>query len=56
MELSILFEDDELIVLDKQPGVVVHPGAGVQEGTLVAGLLHHLGESFRGVGGELRPL
>ena len=41
MDLSILHEDDDLLVLDKPPGLVVHPGAGNRDGTLVHGLLHH---------------
>jgi len=40
MELDILFEDDEIVVVDKRPGVVVHPGGGGAGGTLAAGLLH----------------
>lgn len=41
MQLSILFEDEALIVLDKPSGLVVHPGAGHRDGTLMNGLLHH---------------
>lgn len=41
IELSILFEDDDLIVVNKTPGLVVHPGSGNETGTLVQGLLHH---------------
>ena len=52
--LKIVFEDDALLVLDKPAGVVVHPGAGVQSGTLVNALLHHAPE-IAGVGGEGRP-
>ncbi len=55
MDLEILFEDDDLLVLNKAPGVVVHPGAGHAEGTLVHGLLHHCGESLSGIGGVERP-
>ena len=52
--LSIVFEDDALLVLDKPAGVVVHPGAGVDAGTLVHALLHHA-PSIADVGGEGRP-
>lgn len=51
--LTILFEDDDVIVLEKPAGLVVHPGAGVREGTLVAALLHH-DPALAGVGGEGR--
>ena len=54
MPLSIVHEDDALLVLDKPAGLVVHPGAGVQNGTLVHALLHHA-PSIAGVGGEGRP-
>ncbi|HEY2343894.1 MAG TPA: RluA family pseudouridine synthase [Chthoniobacteraceae bacterium] len=50
----ILFEDECLIVIDKPAGLVVHPGAGNWEGTLVNGLLHHCTE-LSGIGGEQRP-
>jgi 23S rRNA pseudouridine1911/1915/1917 synthase len=53
--LSIVFEDAHLIVLDKPPGMVVHPAPGAEAGTLVNALLHHCGESLSGVGGEKRP-
>jgi len=52
--LSIVFEDEWLLVLDKPPGLVVHPGAGVRAGTLVNALLHHCPQ-IAGVGGEGRP-
>jgi 23S rRNA pseudouridine1911/1915/1917 synthase len=54
MPLVIVHEDDSLIVLDKPAGLVVHPGAGVQSGTLVHALLHHV-PSIATVGGEGRP-
>ena len=44
IELDILFEDDHLIVVNKPPGLVVHPGSGICEGTLVNALLHHCGK------------
>ena len=53
--LSVLHEDESVLVLDKASGLVVHPGAGVREGTLVNALLHHLGEGLAGVGAEGRP-
>lgn len=55
MDLDILFEDDDLLVLNKEPGVVVHPGAGTGEDTLVHGLLHHCRGSLHGIGGAERP-
>ena len=55
MELEVLFEDAEVIVLVKPAGLVVHPGAGNPEGTLVNALIAHCGESLRGIGGEGRP-
>ncbi|MEI8292401.1 MAG: RluA family pseudouridine synthase [bacterium] len=54
MSLDVIFEDDMLIVLNKPPGLVVHPGAGNREGTLANGLLHHCG-GLEVVGGEGRP-
>ncbi|MGE0213420.1 MAG: RluA family pseudouridine synthase [Parvibaculaceae bacterium] len=53
--LSILFEDDDLIVIDKPAGLVVHPAAGNQTGTLVNALIAHCGESLSGIGGVKRP-
>jgi 23S rRNA pseudouridine1911/1915/1917 synthase len=52
--LSILFEDEFLLVISKPPGLVVHPGSGNQTGTLVHGLLFHCG-SIAGVGDCIRP-
>ena len=52
--LELLFEDDDLLVLNKPPGVVVHPGAGNQAHTLVNALLHHC-PSLSGIGGKQRP-
>jgi 23S rRNA pseudouridine1911/1915/1917 synthase len=54
LPLTVLYQDDDLAVLDKPAGMVVHPGAGHASGTLVNALLHHLG-GLSGVGGELRP-
>jgi 23S rRNA pseudouridine1911/1915/1917 synthase len=53
--LSILYEDDDLIVIDKPAGLVVHPGAGNWTGTLVNALIHHCGASLSGIGGVRRP-
>jgi 23S rRNA pseudouridine1911/1915/1917 synthase len=54
MALSVLFEDEHLIVVDKPAGLVVHPAAGHQSGTLVNALLAHC-KDLRGIGGEMRP-
>jgi len=51
----ILYEDSDLIVLDKPPGLVVHPAPGNEAGTLVNALLAHCGENLPGIGGERRP-
>lgn len=53
--LSVLYEDDELIVIEKPAGLVVHPGAGNWTGTLVNALIHHCGASLSGIGGVRRP-
>ena len=53
--LEILYEDDDLIVINKPAGMVVHPAPGSPEGTLVNALLHHCGNSLSGVGGAKRP-
>ncbi|WP_417766872.1 RluA family pseudouridine synthase [Stappia sp.] len=53
--LAVVFEDDELIVIDKPAGLVVHPGPGNWSGTMVNALLHHCGDSLSGVGGVKRP-
>jgi len=52
---EILHEDDDLIVLDKPAGLVVHPAPGNEDGTLVNALLAHCGDSLPGIGGERRP-
>ena len=52
--LDILFEDDDMIILNKPPGLTVHPGAGRDAGTLVNALLHHTAD-LSNVGGALRP-
>lgn len=53
--LDVLYEDDDLIVLVKPAGLVVHPGAGNWTGTLVNALIHHCGSSLSGIGGVRRP-
>lgn len=53
--LPIVFEDDDLIVIDKPAGLVVHPGAGNETGTLVNALIAHCGDSLSGIGGVKRP-
>ena len=53
--LTVVYEDDDLIVIDKPAGLVVHPAAGNPDGTLVNALLHHCGESLSGIGGVARP-
>ncbi len=53
--LTVLFEDRDLIVLDKPAGLVVHPAPGNQDGTLVNALLAHAGDDLPGIGGEKRP-
>ena len=53
--LSIVYEDDDLVVIDKQAGLVVHPAPGSWDGTLVNALLAHFGDSLSGIGGVRRP-
>ena len=53
--LDILYEDDDLLVINKPVGLVVHPGAGNEDGTMVNALLHHCGDSLSGIGGVKRP-
>lgn len=53
--LSIVYEDRDLIVIDKPPGLVVHPAAGNPDGTLVNALIAHCGASLGGIGGVARP-
>jgi 23S rRNA pseudouridine1911/1915/1917 synthase len=54
LPLVVVYEDSDLIVIDKPPGMVVHPGAGHASGTLVNALLHHI-RDLSGIGGALRP-
>ena len=53
--LDVVYEDEHLLVINKQAGMVVHPGAGNWTGTLVHALLHHCGDSLSGIGGVMRP-
>ena len=53
--LNVVYEDDDIIVIDKPKGLVVHPAAGHWTGTLVNALVAHCGESLSGIGGERRP-
>ncbi len=53
--LDIIYEDDDIIVINKPVGMVVHPAAGNPDGTLVNALLHHCGSSLSGIGGVVRP-
>ena len=53
--LSVVWEDSDLIVIDKPTGMVVHPAPGTPRGTLVNALLHHCGDTLSGVGGVKRP-
>ena len=53
--LVVVFEDAHLLVIDKPAGLVVHPGAGHAQGTLVNALIHHCGASLSGIGGVKRP-
>ena len=53
--LKVVYEDDDIIVIDKPAGMVVHPAGGHQTGTLVNALIAHCGASLSGIGGERRP-
>lgn len=53
--LDVVYEDEDVIVVNKPVGMVVHPAPGHPDGTLVNALLHHCGDSLSGIGGELRP-
>lgn len=55
IDLDILHEDEDVIVINKPAGLVVHPGNGNWTGTLVNALIHHCGESLSGIGGVKRP-
>ena len=53
--IDVIYEDDDIIVVNKATGMVVHPAAGNPNGTLVNALLHHCGTSLSGIGGVARP-
>ena len=53
--LDIVYEDEDVVVINKPKGLVVHPAAGHQDDTLVNGLLYALGDDLSGINGELRP-
>lgn len=53
--LDVVYEDADLIVIDKPAGMVVHPAPGAERGTLVNALLHHCGDGLSGIGGARRP-
>ena len=55
LPLDVMYEDDDLIVVNKARGMVVHPAPGHPDGTLVNALLWHCGDSLSGIGGEKRP-
>ncbi|WP_048858232.1 RluA family pseudouridine synthase, partial [Acidiphilium multivorum] len=55
LDLTVLYEDSDLIVIDKPAGLVVHPAPGNPDGTLVNALIAHCGDSLAGIGGERRP-
>ena len=55
MHLDIAYEDEDVIVINKPKGLVVHPAAGHQDDTLVNGLLYAMGDDLSGINGELRP-
>ena len=55
MELEIVYEDEDVLVINKPKGLVVHPAAGHQDDTLVNGLMYAMGDNLSGINGELRP-
>ena len=55
MDLEIVYEDEDVLVINKPKGLVVHPAAGHQDDTLVNGLLYAMGDDLSGINGELRP-
>ncbi len=55
MDLEIVYEDEDILVINKPKGLVVHPAAGHTDDTLVNGLLYAMGDSLSGINGELRP-
>ena len=55
MDLEIVYEDEDVLVINKPKGLVVHPAAGHQDDTLVNGLMYAMGDNLSGINGELRP-
>ena len=55
IDLNVIYEDEDLIVIDKPAGIVMHPGAGNRSGTIVNALIHHCGNSLKFVGDSQRP-
>ena len=55
IKLDIVYEDEDLLVVNKHKGMVVHPAAGNYDGTLVNALMHHCGASLSGINGVMRP-
>lgn len=55
VQFSVVFEDQDILVIDKPAGLVVHPGHGNYEGTLVHGLMHHCGQNLSSLNGAIRP-
>ena len=55
IDLDVVFEDEDLIVINKAQGMITHPGSGIENGTLVNALLHHCKKSLSGINGVLRP-
>ena len=55
ISLNIVYEDDDMLVVNKPQGMVVHPAVGNYSGTLVNALMHHCGDSLSGINGEKRP-
>src|SRR6185503_2440978 len=55
IKLDIIYEDKDLLVINKEPGIVVHPSVGHERGTLVNALLHHCKGQLSGIGGVERP-
>ncbi len=53
--LDVVYEDKDIIVINKQEGMIVHPATGIYTGTLVNALLYHCGDSLSGIGGVIRP-
>lgn len=53
--LDIVYEDKDVLVINKERGMVVHPAAGNEDGTLVNALMHHCGDSLSGINGVMRP-